>query len=131
MRAFVMKISKKVLAKIRNLKTETYMLYLAYKDPRVKWYVKAFLLLILAYALSPVDIIPDFIPVLGYLDDVLILPVGIYFAVKMIPTEIRDECRLKAQSEIKDLKIRWAGLAIVIMVWLVLLGFIIYALIRL
>jgi uncharacterized membrane protein YkvA (DUF1232 family) len=120
-----MKLIKKIRVQIRHLKTEIYTLYLAYRDPRVKWYVKAFILLIIAYALSPVDIIPDFIPVLGYIDDLLILPLGIYLAIKMIPEEVKVECRLKARADLNNLRLRWIGLALVIAAWLIIVaGFI-------
>ena len=80
----------------RKLKLETYALYLAYRDPRVPWYAKVFTLLVVAYALSPIDLIPDFIPVLGYLDDLLLVPLSIYIALKMIPGRVMQECREKA-----------------------------------
>ncbi len=81
--------------KAEQLKTDTYALYLAYKDPRVPWYAKVFVAITVAYALSPIDLIPDFIPVLGYLDDLIIIPVAIYLSLKMIPKEILEECRKK------------------------------------
>lgn len=82
--------------KARHLKTEVHALVLAYKDPRVPWYAKAFMGLIIAYAVSPIDLIPDFIPVLGYVDDLVIVPVGIRLAIKMIPKDVLEECRQKA-----------------------------------
>lgn len=79
-----------------ELKQEVYALYLAYKDPRVPWYTKLLAACIVAYAFSPIDLIPDFIPVLGYLDDLLLVPLGIYFVLKLIPNEVMTECRAKA-----------------------------------
>jgi len=114
------KIKKKILLRIGHLNTEIYTLYLAYRDPRVKWYVKVFILLIIAYALSPVDIIPDFIPILGYLDDLIILPLGIFLVIKLIPQEVKEECRLKARADLHDFKLRWIGLALVITAWLII-----------
>ena len=76
--------------KAKQLKTDVYALYLAYKDPRVPWYAKAFMALIIGYALSPIDLIPDFIPVLGYLDDLIIIPAGISLSLKMIPKEVLE-----------------------------------------
>jgi uncharacterized membrane protein YkvA (DUF1232 family) len=73
-------------------------LYMAYLNPRVPWYAKVFMVAVIGYAISPVDLIPDFIPVLGYFDDLIIVPVGIYLAIKMIPREVIRECREKAAS---------------------------------
>jgi uncharacterized membrane protein YkvA (DUF1232 family) len=80
----------------KRLQAETYALYLAYKDPRTPWYAKVFAGCLVGYALSPIDLIPDFVPVLGYLDDVILLPVGIYFAIKIVPTDVMEESRKKA-----------------------------------
>ena len=70
---------------LRALKSELAALYLAYRDPRTPWYARVAAILVIAYALSPIDLIPDFIPVLGYLDDLVILPLGIFIAIKLIP----------------------------------------------
>ena len=107
--------------KASRLKTEIYCLYLAYQDPRVAWYAKAFILVIVAYALSPVDLIPDFIPVLGYVDDLIILPVGIFLALKMIPGEVLKECREKAHFEPIGGRAKWLATLVIIMVWLLVL----------
>jgi uncharacterized membrane protein YkvA (DUF1232 family) len=124
------KISKALLFKVRSLKTEVYTLFLAYRDPRTPWYARAFMFLIIAYALSPVDIIPDFVPVLGYVDDLIILPLGIYLAVKLIPEEVREECRRKAKTDLKDLRMRWMGLALVVLAWLLLAVLVVLLIIR-
>jgi uncharacterized membrane protein YkvA (DUF1232 family) len=79
-----------------ELRRDVTALYLACRDPRVPWYAKAFAALLVAYALSPIDLIPDFIPVLGYLDELVLLPLGILLAVKMIPAEILTEYRRQA-----------------------------------
>ena len=84
--------------KVGQLQQEINALYLASKDPRIPWYAKALLVCILAYAFSPIDLIPDFIPVLGYLDDLLLLPLGIVLVLKMIPTQVLHECRAKAKA---------------------------------
>ena len=76
-----------------ELKQEVHALALASKDPRVSWYAKLLAICIVAYALSPIALIPDFIPVLGYLDDLILVPLGIYFVLKMIPDEVMTECR--------------------------------------
>jgi uncharacterized membrane protein YkvA (DUF1232 family) len=85
--------SWKAIAK--KLKNEIRVLYLAYKDPRTPWYAKVFAVLIIGYALSPIDLIPDFIPVLGYVDDLIIVPAGMALLLKMIPKEVVDEYRAK------------------------------------
>ncbi len=102
-----------------GLKLQTYALYLAYKDPRVPWHAKLFGALVVAYALSPIDLIPDFIPILGYLDDLILIPLGIALAVRMIPKEIMEECKTKAQSEMTAKKRKnWVAGTVVILIWL-------------
>ncbi|UCE28413.1 MAG: DUF1232 domain-containing protein [Candidatus Coatesbacteria bacterium] len=86
----------------KRLKAETYALYLAYKDPRTPWYAKVFAGCVAAYALSPIDLIPDFVPVLGYLDDVVLLPIGIYFAIKIVPADVMEESRKKAAGVVVE-----------------------------
>ena len=83
-------------ARVRALEADTYALYLAARDPRVPWHAKAMAGAVAAYALSPIDLIPDFIPVLGYLDDVIIVPVGIMLAVRMVPPPLMAEFRSEA-----------------------------------
>ena len=119
-----MKGKRSIIAKWRDraivLKRQTYALYLACKDPRVPWYAKALGALVIAYAFSPVDLIPDFIPVLGYLDDLILLPLGIAVIVKMIPKEVMRECLAAAQSRISNEKRRnWVAGTAVIVIWMV------------
>ena len=116
---------KSLKQKASNLKTEIYILYLAYRDPRVAWYAKAFMLVVVAYFLSPIDIIPDFIPVLGYVDDLIIVPAGIFLALKMIPKEVIEECRGKARSEPIAGKAKWIAMLIIISVWLLVVYFLV------
>ncbi len=107
--------------RIQQLKKETYALYLAYKDPRVPWYARVWLAIVVSYALSPIDLIPDFIPILGYLDDLVLLPVGILIAIKLIPEPVLAECRHRAQAELaQDKPTSRAGVILIIMVWLTL-----------
>ena len=102
-----------------ELKTETYVIYLAVKHPKVQWYVKAFALSVLAYAMSPIDLIPDFIPVLGYLDDLILIPVGITLTIRMIPADVLAECRAKTAARIAQGKLLgWVGAAFILAVWL-------------
>ena len=82
----------------RVLQRDVHAVYLASRDPRVPWYVKALAVCIAAYALSPIDLIPDFIPVLGYLDDAILLPLGIFLVVRMIPKEVMAEHRAAAAA---------------------------------
>ncbi len=84
--------------KARWLRTEVHAVYLASRHPAVPWYAKALIALVVAYALSPIDLIPDFIPVLGYLDDLILVPAGIALAIKMIPPPVMEECRRKAAA---------------------------------
>ncbi len=111
--------------KAKSLKTEIYVLYLAYKDPRVPWYAKAFMLVVVAYFLSPIDLIPDFISVLGYADDLIIVPAGIFLALKMIPRDVMEECRGKARSEPIAGKAKWIATLVIISVWLLVLYFLV------
>jgi uncharacterized membrane protein YkvA (DUF1232 family) len=97
-----------------------YILYLSSRDPRVPLYVKILLLAIIAYALSPVDIIPEFYPLLGYIDDLIILPLGIYLVFKLIPEEVKAEYREKARTRLPGNKLKWVGLAMIIIVWLLI-----------
>ena len=85
----------------QELRRDVIALYLACRDPRVPWYAKGFAALLVAYALSPIDLIPDFIPVLGYLDELVLLPLGVLLAVKMIPAEILTEYRRQATQVIE------------------------------
>ena len=92
-------------------------LYLAARDPRVPWYAKVAALAVAAYALSPIDLIPDFIPVIGYLDDVVIVPAGILLAVKLIPAELMSEFRDAAASAEGERTLGKRGAAIIVLLW--------------
>ncbi|MFZ5753556.1 MAG: TSUP family transporter [Bacillota bacterium] len=106
----------------RELKKEISALYLACKKKNVPWYVKAIAAVVVAYALSPVDLIPDFIPVLGYLDDLVLIPLGITIAIKLIPQSVMEECRREAGGLFKDGKPRnWKAGAVIILIWIILL----------
>ncbi len=113
-----MKSLRLLVRKARQLRNVIFTLYLASRDPRVPLYVKVLILLILAYALSPVDLIPDFIPVLGYIDDLIILPLGIYLVLKLIPEEVKKEYHEKAATTLPGNKLKWIGLVLVIFIWL-------------
>jgi uncharacterized membrane protein YkvA (DUF1232 family) len=107
--------------KAEKLKTGVHVLYHALKDPRTPWYVKAFAAAVIAYALSPIDLIPDFIPVLGYLDDLVIVPAGIYLTLKMVPAPLREEFRQKARAETIKGKSKWIAAAVIAGIWLLLI----------
>jgi uncharacterized membrane protein YkvA (DUF1232 family) len=92
-------------------------LYLASRDPRVPWYAKALAARVAAYALSPIDLIPDVVPVLGYLDEVVIVPLGIMLAIRMIPDEVMAEHRAAALRA-EGRPVSRAGAAAVIAVWI-------------
>lgn len=97
----------------RAIKKDIVALYIAARDPRVPWYVKLAAAAVAAYALSPIDLIPDFIPVLGYLDDVIIVPLGILLVVKMIPGPLMAEFRVEAQRRSERPTSRMAAVAII------------------
>jgi len=102
----------------RALKRDVHAIYLAGRDPRVPWYAKALALCVAGYALSPIDLIPDFVPVLGYLDDVVIVPAGILAVVKLIPPEIMTEHRAAAARAAEQPASRAAAVAVVC-IWIV------------
>jgi len=108
--------------KSRHLKIESYALYLAYRDPRVPWYAKAFVALVVGYAFSPIDLIPDFIPVLGYLDDLVLIPLGVTVALKMIPEEVMEDCRIRSKEVMSKKKpINRVAAVVIICIWLMLI----------
>ncbi len=107
----------------RALKKETYALLLAYGDPRTPWHAKVWTMVVLAYAASPIDLVPDFVPVLGYLDDLLLVPLGIALALRMIPAEVMADCRQRAaEADARAGGRAWLGALIVAAVWLLGLG---------
>jgi uncharacterized membrane protein YkvA (DUF1232 family) len=107
----------------RRLKPEVHALYLACRDPRVPWYAKALAATIVAYAFSPIDLIPDFIPVLGYLDDLILIPLGVLAVRAMIPSDVMEDCRRRARAAPgPSTPASRAGLAMVVAVWIALAG---------
>jgi uncharacterized membrane protein YkvA (DUF1232 family) len=106
----------------KTLKTETYAVYLAAKDPRVPWYAKFLAVCVVGYAFSPIDLIPDFIPVLGYLDDLVLVPLGVALVLKMIPRDVMAECREKARTVMvaQGKPTNWFAAALIIAIWLLL-----------
>jgi uncharacterized membrane protein YkvA (DUF1232 family) len=107
--------------RVRQLKKETYAIHIACKDPRVPWYARVFAGFVVAYAFSPIDLIPDVIPILGYLDDLILVPLGIMLVIKMIPPDVLAECREKAEAVISQGKPTSKIAAVVIVaIWLLL-----------
>jgi uncharacterized membrane protein YkvA (DUF1232 family) len=112
----------KLKQRAKELKRELYALYLAYRHLQTPWYAKVFIICVVAYAISPVDLIPDFIPIFGYLDDLILLPLGISLALKMIPPEVMSECRAKAQTQLQiQSKVAWIAAAFIGLVWILAL----------
>jgi uncharacterized membrane protein YkvA (DUF1232 family) len=116
----------------RELKVETYAIWLAYKDPRVPWYARVFAACVVGYAFSPIDLIPDPIPVLGYLDDLVLIPLGIALALRMIPAEVMEECREKANAAAREGKpTNWKAAGAIVAVWVLLALLVIALMVRL
>jgi uncharacterized membrane protein YkvA (DUF1232 family) len=113
-----------------RLEAELYALYLAYRDPRVPLYARIFAACVVGYAFSPVDLIPDPIPVLGYLDDLVLVPLGVALALKMIPAPVLAECREEARRSIEERPANRAVAAIIVALWLSLAALAIYCTVR-
>ena len=103
----------------RGLKRDVHAIYLAARDPRTPWYARALAVLVAAYALSPIDLIPDFVPVLGYLDDLLIVPLGILLVVRLIPADVLAEHRATAEKRQAARPVSYGAAAFMVGVWIV------------
>jgi len=113
----------------RHLKIEVFALYLAYRDPRTPRFARVFAACVVGYAFCPIDLIPDFIPVLGYLDDLILVPLGIKIALGLIPPEIMSECREKAgRLTGQDKPVHFIAAGIIVLIWLSSLLFMVYLL---
>ncbi len=119
---------RRLRVRVRHLKNELAAIGLSMRDPRTPWYAKAVAAVVVAYALSPIDLIPDFIPVLGYLDDLILVPLGIMLAIKLIPKEVLEECRVRARERkprASSILVAvvivtvWLALALVVIRWIV------------
>ncbi len=104
----------------RTLKRDTVAIYLAARDPRVPWYAKIVAACVAAYALSPIDLIPDFIPVIGYLDDIILVPLGIALAIRLIPPTLLEEHRESASARIAKRPVSQMGALVIISIWVAL-----------
>lgn len=109
---------EKIKSWAKNLKKQIFILYFAYKDERVPWYAKLFTAGVVAYTFSPIDLIPDFIPILGYLDEVILVPIGIMFAMKMIPKAVIADCEIKAEELMISGKPKnWVAGSLILLLW--------------
>lgn len=115
----------------RDLKIEAHTLCLAYRDPRTPWYAKLMAGLVAAYALSPIDLIPDPIPVLGYLDDLILLPLGVLLARKLIPDDVLRDCRQKAETLHNERPTSRLAAVVIVAIWLIVLAGLFYFFTRL
>lgn len=105
----------------RELQADVYAMYLAYRDPRVPWYARVFAACVVGYAFSPIDLIPDPIPLLGYLDDLVLVPLGVMLAIRMIPPAVLAECRDQARQVMEQGKpVNRAAAVVIIAIWVLL-----------
>jgi len=109
---------EKLRSRARALKNEAYAIYLAAKDPRTPWYAKALIYFVVAHTFSPIDLIPDFIPILGYLDDLIITPLGIALAIRLIPADVLAEARLTVATHGMERRVMYVGAGIIIIIWI-------------
>ncbi len=115
----------------KQIRREALTLYLACKDPRTPWHAKLLAGCVVAYAFSPIDLIPDFIPVLGYLDDLVIVPLGILAVRRLIPPPLLAECRIRAQALTEQRKpTSWVAAGAIVAIWLALAAIGLYLLAR-
>lgn len=114
----------------RALKNEALSVYIAAKDPRTPWYAKALIFFVVAHTFSPIDLIPDFIPILGYLDDLIITPGGLWLAVRMIPPEVLAEARVTAATRGVDGSVGTIGAVIIVLLWIVGVVIAVYLILR-
>ena len=116
-----MNVTERLKTWATRIRRDGITLWFACKHPRTPWYVKALAWFVVAYALSPIDLIPDFIPVLGYADDVLLLPAAIWLTIKLLPSDVLLECRGQAEAWMTTRKAKprsWAGAVLIVALWL-------------
>jgi uncharacterized membrane protein YkvA (DUF1232 family) len=117
-------------ARARELKREAYAIYIAARDPRTPWYAKALIFFVVAHTFSPIDLIPDFIPILGYLDDLIITPGGLWLAVRLIPPEVMADARVAAATHDVDRSTGRVGALLIILAWIIAAAGVIYLFLR-
>ena len=110
-------------ARAKKLKEHTLTVYFAARDPRTPILVRVLALVVAAYALSPIDLIPDFIPVIGYLDDLILIPLGLALVVRLTPPEVLQSAREKARDA-RDRPVSYAAAAAMVAIWLVVIWFV-------
>jgi uncharacterized membrane protein YkvA (DUF1232 family) len=103
----------------KEIKLDALTLYFAYRHSQTPWYAKLLSACVVAYAFSPIDLIPDFIPILGYLDDLVLVPLGVWISIKMIPPNVLQECRKQAE-ELEQRPTNWLAASIIILVWILI-----------
>jgi uncharacterized membrane protein YkvA (DUF1232 family) len=114
-----------------QLKRETYALYLAYRDPRTPWYARVFAALVIGYVFSPIDPIPDFIPVVGLLDEMVVVPAGVLVAARMIPADVLAECREKAREAAEgERPVSRVAAVVVVSAWLLCVALAVFLAVR-
>jgi len=125
MRATDDNVWKRWKARVNELKQNTYALYLASLDPRVPWLAKLVIGAVVTYALSPVDLIPDFIPLLGYLDDLLLLPLGMALAIRMIPDHVWQDCKARSHAALSTkLPRSYTAVIVIVLLWIAAISWI-------
>ena len=117
---------ERLKSRARALKNEAFAVYLAAKDPRTPWYARALVFFVVAHTFSPIDLIPDFIPILGYLDDLIITPGGLWLAIRMIPPEVLAEAREKVATSGLDRSVGYLGAGLIIFMWILILVGVVY-----
>lgn len=116
---------------VRVLKKETFTLVVACRHPRVPWYAKALALLVVGYALSPIDLIPDFIPVLGYLDDLVLIPLGFMLVIRLIPAEVLAECRRQSEEIVgRATRAGKIAAAVIVAIWILTVALLLWLIVR-
>lgn len=119
----------KLKERAKKLKTDVPAVFLALKNRRTPWYAKITAAIVVVYALSPIDLIPDFIPVLGYLDDLILLPALIALTVKLIPAEVFEECRSRAEGIWEGMRQKWYYAIPFVLIWLAVIALIVCAIV--
>jgi uncharacterized membrane protein YkvA (DUF1232 family) len=109
---------ERLKTRARALKREAFAIYIAARDPRTPWYAKALVFFVVAHTFSPIDLIPDFIPVLGYLDDLIITPGGLWLAVRLIPPEVLAEARATAATREVESSVGKIGAVLIVSLWI-------------
>ena len=125
-----MAMLSRLKARARELKREAYAIYLAAQDTRTPWYAKALIFFVVAHTFSPIDLIPDFVPVLGYLDDLIITPGGLWLAVRLIPPDVMADARAAAAARSVDRNAGKVGAVLIILIWIIAATGVIYLILR-